>query len=132
LGATARIDRAIARALTAAPNTAVPLPVSVSRVQVAAFLEKVARRFDREPVDARLLFRNLHPVVTHSSPGVRIDVKGAVAAVAEQLAANRRVTLVLRAKPVKPTVDAKSFGSIVVIRRGSNRLYLYDGMRLVR
>jgi lipoprotein-anchoring transpeptidase ErfK/SrfK len=132
LGATARVDRAVARALTAAPNTAVPLSVNVSRDQVLAFLAKVALRFDREAVDSRLLFRNLHPVITRSQRGVRLDVKAAATAVAVQLTANRRATIVLKAKPVEPAVSEKSFGSIIVIRRTSNRLYLYDGMRVER
>jgi lipoprotein-anchoring transpeptidase ErfK/SrfK len=110
----------------------VPLTVSVSRDQILAFLAKVAHRFDREPVDARLLFRNLHPVITRSQKGVKIDVGAAATAIAAQLTANRRATIVLKAKPVQPAASEKSFGSIVVIRRSSNRLYYYVGMRLAR
>ena len=40
--------------------------------------------------------------------------------------------VVSRRKVVAPRVTRKSFGPVVVIRRGSNRLYLYRGMRYWR
>ena len=44
----------------------------------------------------------------------------------------RRGQLELELVPVAPKVTADDYGSIVVIRRGSNRLTLYDGPNTVR
>jgi lipoprotein-anchoring transpeptidase ErfK/SrfK len=48
------------------------------------------------------------------------------------LAGNIRVPLRLRFRALQPSVRRASFGPVIVIRRGSNRLYLYQGMRLER
>jgi lipoprotein-anchoring transpeptidase ErfK/SrfK len=132
LGAAAAVDRALARAQVAPPNTAVPLTVKVSRAQIAAFVKRLAQRFDREPVDARLFLRNFRPVVTPSHKGKALDVKTATSAIATQLAANKRTPIVLRSKDIAPKVADSAFKSLIVIKRGSNRLTLYDGMRQVK
>jgi lipoprotein-anchoring transpeptidase ErfK/SrfK len=132
LGAAASVDRALARAQVVAPNTAVALPVKVSRPEITTFVQRLAQRFDRKPVDARLFLRHFKPAVTPSKPGKQLDVKYAVNAIATQLAANKRIAIPLRAKVLKPQVDSKAFSSIVVIKRASNQLSLYDGVRLVK
>jgi lipoprotein-anchoring transpeptidase ErfK/SrfK len=132
LGAAAAVDRALALAQIAPPNSVVALPVKVSRAQVADFVARLAQRFDRKPADARLFLRNFKPVVTPSHPGTQLDVKTATTAIAAQLAANKRTPIVLRAKELKPGVASTVFSSVIVIKRGSNRLSLYNGMRLVR
>jgi lipoprotein-anchoring transpeptidase ErfK/SrfK len=104
----------------------------VRRPQITAFVQRLAHRFNREPVDARLFLRRFKPVVTPSHVGNQLDVKRAVTAIAAQLAANKRTAIPLRAKLLEPKVDSKAFSSIIVIKRSSNRLSLYDGMRLVR
>jgi len=132
LGATASVDRALARAQVAAPNSAVALPVKVSRPQITAFVQRLADRFNRKPVDARLFLRNFKPVVSPAQPGKQLDVKYAVNAIATQLASNKRLSIPLRAKVLKPQVDTKAFSSVVVIKRASNQLSLYDRARLVK
>jgi len=132
VGAVAAVDRALSRAQVAAPNSSVALSVRVSRTQVAGFVAKLAQRFDRKPVDARLFLRNAKPVVTPSKPGKQLDRRAATNAIAMELAANRRDPIELHAKKLLPQVPSKSFSSIIVIARGSNHLALYNGMRLVR
>jgi lipoprotein-anchoring transpeptidase ErfK/SrfK len=132
LGAAPALNRALSRARAAAPNTAVPLQVSVRRAPIAEFVAKLAQRFDRKPADARLFLRKYKPVVTRSKLGRKLDVKDATAQIAGALAANRRTPITLTATPIQPEVPARSFKSIVVIRRGSNSLYLYRGEKLVR
>ncbi len=132
LGATASIDRALTRAQTAAPDTSVPISVHVDRGRISSFLGKIAKRFDRKPVDAKLVLRDLHPVITPSRVGVRVDIRRATTLVASQLASNRRSAITMPVTHPKPKVEASSFPSIIVIRRGSNSLYLYDQMRLKR
>jgi lipoprotein-anchoring transpeptidase ErfK/SrfK len=132
LGAVAAVDRALSRAQAAPPNTAVSLPVSVRRAKIAAFLARVAPRFDRKPVDAQLVLRNFKPVVTLSRLGRTLDVKQATSAIAAQLVSNRRKPITLTGKTIKPAVPSINFASIIVIRRSSNLLSLYDRMRLVK
>jgi len=43
-----------------------------------------------------------------------------------------RAPIVLRPDVVPPTTTRKSIGDVIVIRRGLNRLLLYDGMKLRR
>ena len=48
------------------------------------------------------------------------------------LATNTRPEVALQFAELKPSVTRGSFGPVIVIRRGSNRLYLYNGMRFQR
>jgi L,D-transpeptidase ErfK/SrfK len=43
-----------------------------------------------------------------------------------------REPIALDGEVLEPKVTLKNFGPIIVIRRGSNRLYLYDGQKFVR
>ena len=132
LGASAGVDRAIAKAQSAAPGTSVPLQVGVRRAGVSAFVTKVVHRFTKKPVDAQLFLRNLKPTLVASKPGTQFSLAPIVDAVVKQLVANTRPTIVLRPKLIKPKVDEKSFAAVIVIHRGANRLYLYDRTRLRR
>ena len=129
LGASANVNAAVARAARAAPGTRIRLVVRVRVVRVRAYVDKVAERFDRTPVDARLTLRGLRPFIVKGRPGLEIDRATATTAILERLRANLRTPIRLRAKIVVPTVTRKSFGPIIVIRRASNRLDLYHGMR---
>ena len=129
-GARAAVDAAVARAARAAPGTRVRLVVRVRPDRVRAYVRKVATRFRRDPVDARLTLRRLRPFIVRGRPGEEIDDANATRAILARLRANVRTPIRLRAKPIVPAVTRDSFGPVVVIRRASNRLYLYDGMRL--
>jgi lipoprotein-anchoring transpeptidase ErfK/SrfK len=48
------------------------------------------------------------------------------------LATNTRPEVAREFSELKPSVTRGSFGPVIVIRRGSNRLYLYKGMRFQR
>src|SRR5919202_3520999 len=129
LGASADVNGAVAKALTAQPGTALPLPVAVDSTATAAFVAQLAQRFDRPAVDSRLMLRHLRPFVTVAKKGMKLDQRTLVRALVAELAANRRGPVVLQPKVLKPAVTRRSFGAIIVIRRGSNRLFLYKGMR---
>jgi lipoprotein-anchoring transpeptidase ErfK/SrfK len=132
LGASARIGEAVSRARTAAPGTAIRLAIHVRRGRVRVYVRKVAKRFDRAPLDAHLFLRNLRPWITKPKAGLVLYRARAERAVAAALAANRHGPLRLRQKAVAPDVTRASFGPVIVIRRGSNRLHLYRGMRAWR
>jgi lipoprotein-anchoring transpeptidase ErfK/SrfK len=129
---TVPIDSAIARSLTVAPGTPLALRATVDRTLIRSFVAKLANRFDRKPVSSRLLFRNVKPVVTPSVDGRTIEQKTAVAAIADQLVHGTRKAFTLKATFTKPKSTETTIGPVIVIQRGSNRLTLYSGAKVVR
>jgi L,D-transpeptidase-like protein/putative peptidoglycan binding protein len=132
LGTVAYALKAVERAKTAPAGTAIRLPVAVNRGKVRAYVARLARRFDRAPVDSQLSLRRLKPWLSQSRPGARLKRKQAVRLVLSALTANLRKPIRLRRVVVQPRVTRKNFGPVIVIRRSSNRLFLYGGMRFRR
>jgi lipoprotein-anchoring transpeptidase ErfK/SrfK len=132
LGAMAAVRAAVKRALAAPPLTAVKLHVIVNRRATERYLARVAKRFDRAPVDAQLLLRSLRPWVTMEKQGRALLRVRAMAAMFRALVKNTRPAVRLTFRELKPAVTRFSIGPVIVIRRGSNRLYLYNGMRFWR
>ena len=104
----------------------------LSRKGTQRYLDAVAKRFDREPVDSQLVLRNLRPVVTKEQTGRELRQVRAMNSIFTALVTNTRPELPLQFSELKPSVTRGSFGPVIVIRRGSNRLYLYKGMRFQR
>jgi lipoprotein-anchoring transpeptidase ErfK/SrfK len=129
LGATAAVDRVLVRAQAAPAGSVLALPVTVTRARVASYLEQVAKRFDRKPVDSRLVLRHLRPLITKARVGHRLDVRGSTAAIVRTLTGNSRGPIVLRTQTLRPKTTPASFSSVIVIRRGSNALNLYRRTR---
>jgi lipoprotein-anchoring transpeptidase ErfK/SrfK len=132
LGLRLAPDAAVARALAAAPGTTLTLRAGYAGKLVRAFVAKLATRFDRKPVSSRLLLRGTRPLVTKPVLGRTLDRAAATKAIVTQLVHATRGTIGLKAKLVQPPVTPKTIGPVIVIRRGDNRLTLYDGMRVVR
>jgi lipoprotein-anchoring transpeptidase ErfK/SrfK len=132
LGATPVVDKAIERALVAEPNSAVPLGVSVVPGRPADFVKTLAKRIDRAPVDSKLSLRNLRPWLSKERAGLKLDQRDAIRVIGAALQAGTRTGIVLSEKSVRPKVTRKNFGPVIVIRRHSNRLFLYDGMKYRR
>ena len=131
LGAVAYVKAAIARARQAGPRTAVPLRVSVQGTLVRDFVDSLASTLERRPVDASVSLHDLKPVVKESVVGLRLDREAATQAIVGALFANRRHGLRLPLQDVKPKLSVLNV-PIVVIRRASNTLFLYDGVKLER
>jgi lipoprotein-anchoring transpeptidase ErfK/SrfK len=132
IGAVARVGEAVARAGSALPGTQVPLTVSVNRARVRKYVGVVAKRFDIKPLDAQLYLRNLHPWIAKPVVGLQLNRKRAEAGIVSALAANKHGPLVLRQTVIQPATTRTNFGPVIVIRRGSNGLYLYRGMKFWR
>jgi lipoprotein-anchoring transpeptidase ErfK/SrfK len=131
--ATPKITKALERAKKAKPFANLSLAVDVKELKLRAFVAALATKVAQQPVDARLLLRNLKPVLTTEKPGVALVQSKTVNAVARALRLNMRggrITLTTRNTPA--AVTRKSFGPVIVIHRGSNRLYLYKGAKLNR
>lgn len=132
LGGVPVLDKAIERALTAAPNTAIPLDVTVDGAKTTDFVAKLAQRFDRAAVDSKLFLRHLNPWLSKEREGRRLDQRRAVRDITAALVGGVRRSIPLEQARPRPKVTRRNFGPVIVIRRASNRLFLYDGMRYRR
>jgi lipoprotein-anchoring transpeptidase ErfK/SrfK len=134
LGARAPIRAAVERALRARRGGELPLDVRVRPRAIKRYVAKLDRRFAKPAVDSRLVgLKNLAPSFTKAKPGRRVDRKAMQRRLAQALRSSYRdARIQLRVVPVAPKVTPEEYGAIVVIRRGSNRLHLYDGPQLVR
>ncbi len=128
LGAVPVIDKAIERALAATPYTPVPLGVAVAGTKTADFVAKLAQRFDRPAVDSKLFLRQLRPWLSKERVGRKLQQRRAVRDITAALVGGVRDAVRLVYVRVRPGVTRRNFGPVIVIRRGSNRLLLYDGM----
>jgi lipoprotein-anchoring transpeptidase ErfK/SrfK len=129
LGTIAYAKAAVARARAARPGTKLSLGISVRGPAVRALVTSVAKRFDRAAIDSKLLLRDLKPYLTEGAPGKKLDRRGAFEAIVRALRENRRTGIELPFKEIPQQVSRANFGPVVVIRRGSNRLHLYKGMK---
>ena len=132
LGASAGVQGAVRRAATAAPGSTIPLTLKIVRSRVTNFVAALAERFKREPVDSQLFLRRLKPWISPGKTGRTLDRRTAVTSIVLALQRSERGPVVLHASPVQQEVTRRSFGPVIVIRRGSNQLLLYHGMRLVQ
>jgi lipoprotein-anchoring transpeptidase ErfK/SrfK len=127
--AAPNVAGAIERAREAQPNTNVKLVVVVRPARIRSYVATLAKRIDREALDAQLLLRNQRPYLSKERPGRTLRRTLAVRALTHELTANIRDAVELETTAIPPKVTRKNYGPVVVIHRGSNRLYLYNGMR---
>jgi lipoprotein-anchoring transpeptidase ErfK/SrfK len=132
LGATPVIDKAVEKALVAQPGTAIPLGVTVVSGTIADFVARLAQQFDRPAVDAKVLLRNLRPWLSQEHAGRKLEQRRAVHDINAALAADTRDQIRLATTTLRPKVTRRNFGPVIVIRRNSNRLLLYEGMKYRR
>jgi hypothetical protein len=132
LGATANVDKAVERALTALPDTNVPLPIATDGPSTTAFVAGLAKRFDRDPLDSKLFLRGGRPWLSKERVGRRLDLRRAVREITAVLSPAAREPVRLVQRILKPKVTRRNFGHVIVIHRGLNQLFLYRGMRFLR
>ena len=132
LGVSVPVESAVAKALTVPPNTTLTLRATVNTLLIRSFVAKIANRFDRKPVSSQLLLRNSKPFVTDAVIGRTIYQGIAVRDLSDALAHGTRSPIVLSAKLTTPKVTPATIGPVIVIKRGSNQLTLYNGMKVVR
>jgi lipoprotein-anchoring transpeptidase ErfK/SrfK len=131
------VPRTVARALAAQAGAALELPVLLDGRRLQRWARRFGRDFDRRPVDAAVVLRGLRPWLTKEHAGRRLDRLATQMRIAAALRAGERGPVLLAARRVRPALTRKDAGPAIVIRRGSNRLFLYrgagrKGMRLVR
>jgi lipoprotein-anchoring transpeptidase ErfK/SrfK len=133
LGATPVVDKAIERALAAEPNSTIPLGVSVVYGAPAAFISTLAKRYDVPAVDSKLFLRQLRPWLSKERAGRKLDQRQAIRDIGAAVTGSLiRTPVTLTQTTVRPKVTRANFGPVIVIRRSSNKLFLYEGMRYRR
>ena len=134
LGTGTAVDEAVGRALRARPGETVDLRVYVGGRTVRRYVASLANRYGRPAVNARLAgLVGLAPTITRDRPGIAVRRRAMERVIANALRNGERATpLPLLVRTVEPKATRKDFGPVIVIRRESKALYLYDGSRLVR
>jgi L,D-transpeptidase catalytic domain/Putative peptidoglycan binding domain len=132
LGADAYVAKAVTTAVRVrSEGFKVPLTVDVVNGKLKRFLGDLAKRTDREPVDASLTLRNFAPVAHPSAPGRRLMQTVAARQVSLAIRKHER-SLELPFQELDPKVTEADLGKVIVIKRGSNQLLYYNGDRLKR
>jgi lipoprotein-anchoring transpeptidase ErfK/SrfK len=132
VGASVDLATVVATALAAAPSEALSLPVFVDRLTLRTYIARKAAAYRRLPLDSRVYLRDLRPFVTRPKKGYALAQRAARALIRSLLAAHQRGPARLPSRTLLPKITRANFGPVVVIRRGSHRLYLYDVMRYWR
>ena len=132
LGASAYVGDAIRHARVFAPGTNVPLKVEASKQRLRRYAERLAERFDRVAIDSELQLRDSKPFVTKERQGRRVRQPLVVRDLYRSLKTHAREPIELKQDVIAPRTTRASIGGVIVIRRGLNKLYLYDGMKLRR
>jgi lipoprotein-anchoring transpeptidase ErfK/SrfK len=133
LAGSAAFELAVDRALTSPPGARVRLPVSVERDWVEHYVDYLARAFYRAPVNAKQMgLRGLRPYISPARYGIRVRKGVMIARITRNLLEQRRVPIKLATAPVAPAKLRSDFGAEIVIRRLSNRLYVYKAGKFWR
>ena len=134
-GATAAIDHAVDQAVKAKPGTHIKLPATFKKALVRRYVNQLSRRFYEPARNARLVgvTPGLRPAIKPGHTGVEVNKNAMVGRLVAALkSANRNFRVQLATTKTRPQVTVKSYGAVVVIRRSSNRLTLFDGRKVVR
>jgi lipoprotein-anchoring transpeptidase ErfK/SrfK len=131
VGLSVPVDLAVAKALAAASGTTFALRGVVDSKQLSTFVAHLAQRFAKKAAPGRLLLRENRPVVLKPVVGQVLKQRVTVVALTSELARGTRTPIELPFKFVKPA-NAAAGAPVIVIRRTSNLLTLYDGSRYVR
>jgi lipoprotein-anchoring transpeptidase ErfK/SrfK len=133
LGAGGMIDTAVTKALRAPARERLTLRVRVRPEAVRVWTRHLAKEVYRAPQNAELAgLAGLTPSITDGVPGIALRTAAAERVALLALRAGWRGPFPVPTRPVEPGVTAANFGPVIVIRRGSNSLYLYAGESLVR
>ena len=108
------------------------MPVLIDGDVVREYVRSVAAFYNRPPVDAQVFLRKLKPVIVPDRPGVKVNRVALTTTIVSRLRKMSRVPVRIRHGAPLATTTRAAFKNVIVIRRGSNRLYLYRYDRLRR
>jgi lipoprotein-anchoring transpeptidase ErfK/SrfK len=124
------LDAAVQTALMASPDTTISLVPTLDVKLVAKWVKALAAKTYRAPVAGRVLLRHNRPFFAHAHPGRALRPLPTRMLIRDAIVSGDHSTIVA---PVRK-LDAANVKSepVIVIHRGINRLYLYNGTHLVR
>ncbi len=128
-GAMGWPSRVLHRLLNRPVDERIQLEVNFRKKPVGAFVDRVAKRVGRTPVDASLDWVDGELITVHSEAGRTLKSVRA----REALMAGLRdgaAEVKLGVKRLAPRTSDGDLGKTIIIRTGSNMLYLYDGFEL--
>ena len=129
-GTSLHLAPAVEAALVAPPDTLIPLTPTLATQRVVKWVQKLARKTYRAPVDGTLLLRHNRPFFTRSHPGRALRRLPTRMMIEHSIVGGTRTVIDAPVKTLEATA-AKS-EPVIVIHRGINHLYLYNGTHLVR
>lgn len=137
IGATAAIDKAVRTAFSVRrEGFRVALSVTVPDARLERYVARLAGDLEKAPVDARLRLNGFVPVAIASKPGRALNRVLTRRAIRRGLRAHTRDPLQLPFREVPAIVRDADIDDVIVIRRESRKLYLYEwtaaGMTLRR
>ncbi len=134
LGVAAAVDDAIAEALQAGTGENVTVDAAASRPDLLRYVTYLGRALSRAPKNAHLagLDPRLRPVIAGGVPGRRLDLRATADAIDAAVRSAQREPVRPVFRLIPPKVTRRDVGPVIVIRRESKGLFLYDGRRLVR
>jgi lipoprotein-anchoring transpeptidase ErfK/SrfK len=114
----------------APPDTTVALTPTLDVKRLVKWAKTLAKKTYRAPVAGAVILRHSRPFFTHSHPGRALRAFPTRMMIQHQIVGGTRTVIVA---PLRK-LDAASVKSepVIVIHRGINRLYFYNGARLVR
>ncbi len=126
----ADLDSAVQTALMAPADTDVSLTPTLDMKLVAKWVKALAKKTHREPVAGKLVLRHSHPFFTHAHPGLSLRPFSTRMMIQHAIVGGTRTVIVAPLR--KLTAASVRSEPVIVIHRGINRLYLYNGTRLAR
>jgi L,D-transpeptidase ErfK/SrfK len=124
------LDSAVQTALTAPALTTIRLTPTLDTKRVAKWVKALAKETYRAPVAGTVLLRHNRPFFTLAHPGRALRPFPTRMLVRDAVVSGDHTAILAPVKKLK--ADAVRSEPVIVIHRGTNRLYLYNGTHLVR
>lgn len=99
--------------------------------KAAELVTSIAREVNRAPVNASLSIAGGSFKIVDGAAGYALDEDAAVEAI-QAASTGKAPRIALAGRPVAPAVTKDQFKDVIVIKVGENKLYHYEGERLVK
>jgi lipoprotein-anchoring transpeptidase ErfK/SrfK len=129
VGSRADVPAAVTAALAAPADTALELGVTIDLARLTYYVTKLDADLSRPARNSTVFLRALRPRITRARKGFDVDRYTTKVLVKQQIKAFTRDPIAVAYRTIAPTVTLSNFGPVIVIRRDSHRLFLYNGMR---
>jgi lipoprotein-anchoring transpeptidase ErfK/SrfK len=133
LGSSVDIDGTMKLALNAHAGQRVPLRANIDSGRVARYARWLDSWLSVPAQNATAtLTRRLTPVLHAGKPGLQVREAATADRLEAALSSAKRTLLRPSGKTVPATITRAKFGPVVVIHRGSNRMYVFKGSTVWR